>query len=280
MAKKRVRGRPVDGILLLDKPLGISSNNALQQVKGIYFAQKAGHTGSLDPLATGMLPLCFGEATKFSQFFLDADKKYQVIAQLGVTTTTADAEGEVLQEKDASAIGLSNIEQVLPKFRGDIKQIPSMFSALKHEGQPLYKLALQGIEVERKARPISIYDLTILDFNAENKTLSLNVKCSKGTYIRNLVEDIGEALELLRDEKAFHELDDLLLPLAHVAASLPKITLTAAATYAIFQGQEITHNLQQIGLVSLFNNDNNFIGIGEIISPEILKAKRLVKDPN
>ena len=193
MAKRnrRNRGRRVDGILLLDKPQGITSNEALQQVKRAYGAAKAGHTGSLDPLATGMLPICLGEATKFSQYMLDADKVYITTAKLGVRTDTGDAEGEVVSERPV-AVGQADIEQALEQFRGEITQLPSMFSAIKVDGQPLYKLAREGKEVDRPSREVSIYRLELLDVRGDE--VDLEVHCSKGTYIRTLVEDLGEVL--------------------------------------------------------------------------------------
>jgi len=192
MSRRKPKGRALDGILLLDKPLGISSNKALQIVKRLFNAQKAGHTGSLDPLATGMLPICFGEATKVSSFLLESNKSYQTTATLGKITTTGDAEGEVLQERTIPTLNESDINNTLATFKGSINQTPPMYSALKHQGQPLYKLARKGIEIERKHRQITIFDLTLS--NHTTHSLSLHVSCSKGTYIRTLVEDIGEAL--------------------------------------------------------------------------------------
>ncbi|MCK4609349.1 MAG: tRNA pseudouridine(55) synthase TruB, partial [Gammaproteobacteria bacterium] len=182
----------MDGILLLDKPAGITSNDALQKVKRLYHARKAGHTGSLDPLASGMLPICLGQATKFSQFLLEADKSYRVIGKLGLKTATGDAEGDVIEERDASKVNAKQIEKILTQFRGTVEQIPSMYSAIKHKGQPLYKLARQGITVERKSRSVVIYELDFIGF--EKGLLELEICCSKGTYIRTLVEDIGEVL--------------------------------------------------------------------------------------
>ena len=187
---KRIR-RKVDGIILLDKPHGFTSNAALQKVRWLLNAEKAGHTGSLDPLATGVLPLCFGEATKFSQYLLDADKGYETVAQLGVTTTTGDAEGDVIERRPVT-VGRAEIEALLPRFRGEIKQIPPMYSALKKDGQPLYKLARAGEVVEREARSVTIARLELLGLEGEQARLS--VDCSKGTYIRTLGEDIGQAL--------------------------------------------------------------------------------------
>ncbi len=190
MARKR-RGRAIDGILLLDKPLGISSNHALQQVKRAFFAAKAGHTGALDPLATGMLPICLGEATKFSQFLLETDKTYLVTAKLGVRTTTSDADGDIVETKSVD-VNQNQLDSACEQFRGPIKQVPSMFSALKHQGKPLYFYARQGIEIERPARDITIFSLSISRF--EGDEVDMQVHCSKGTYIRSLVDDIGQIL--------------------------------------------------------------------------------------
>ncbi len=192
MGRRHVRGRDVNGILLLDKPSGITSNDALQQVKRLYFAKKAGHTGSLDPLASGVLPICMGEATKVSAFLLDADKRYQVRCQLGVRTATADAEGEVLETRPVGNYSEQQLEAVLDGFRGSIEQVPPMYSALKHEGQRLYKLARQGVEVEREARTVEIYQLTLTGRGPD--WIDIAVHCSKGTYVRTLAEDIGDRL--------------------------------------------------------------------------------------
>ena len=191
----RVARRPVHGVLLLDKPLGWSSNQALQKVKWLLAAEKAGHTGTLDPLATGVLPVCFGAATKFSQMHLDADKVYQAVLRLGVTTTTADAEGEVLQTRPVK-VSPQSINEVLTRFTGPIEQIPPMYSALKKDGKALYEYARAGIEVERAVRHVTIQAITLLADNsvASLPTLSVQVACSKGTYIRTLAQDIGEAL--------------------------------------------------------------------------------------
>ena len=192
MARRRRKGRAVSGVLLLDKPAGITSNKALQEVKHLFGAAKAGHTGSLDPLATGMLPICLGEATKISAFLLDADKRYRVTCRLGITTSTADADGEVVQTRDFSGITMKHIEKLVPEFSGSISQVPPMYSAVKHQGQRLYALAREGIEVERKPRTVQIYQLLLHSLN--EGLLDLEVACSKGTYIRTLVEDMGEAL--------------------------------------------------------------------------------------
>lgn len=190
--QKKVQRRRIHGVFLLNKPLGLSSNTALQKVRRLFRAEKAGHTGALDPLATGLLPICLGEATKFSHYLLDSVKRYQTTVQLGVTTATGDAEGEVVATQVVPDLNEALIESVLEKFRGDIEQIPPMYSALKRNGRPLYELARQGIDVERIARPITIFQLKLLSFTANS--LTLDVTCSKGTYIRVLGEDIGDAL--------------------------------------------------------------------------------------
>ncbi|HFG6864112.1 tRNA pseudouridine(55) synthase TruB [Acinetobacter baumannii] len=189
---QKISRRHISGVFLLNKPLGLSSNAALQKVRWLYRAQKAGHTGALDPLATGLLPICLGEATKFSHYLLDSTKRYQTTVRLGQTTTTGDVEGDILQERPIPVLSKELIEQTLEKFRGDIQQVPPMYSALKKEGKPLYELARKGIEIEREARPVTIYSLELIEFT-EN-SITLDVTCSKGTYIRVLGEDIGEAL--------------------------------------------------------------------------------------
>ncbi|WP_180043030.1 MULTISPECIES: tRNA pseudouridine(55) synthase TruB [unclassified Acinetobacter] len=188
----KIQRRHISGVFLLNKPLGISSNAALQKVRWLYRAQKAGHTGALDPLASGLLPICLGEATKFSHYLLDSTKRYQTTIHLGHSTTTGDVEGEVLLEQAVPVLSEEKITQVLEKFVGDIQQVPPMYSALKKEGRPLYELARKGIEIEREARPIHIYAIELLSFT-EN-SISLDVTCSKGTYIRVLGEDIAQAL--------------------------------------------------------------------------------------
>ncbi|MGC3819044.1 tRNA pseudouridine(55) synthase TruB [Acinetobacter sp. G11] len=188
----KIQRRHISGVFLLNKPLGISSNAALQKVRWLYRAEKAGHTGALDPLASGLLPICLGEATKFSHYLLDSTKRYQTTIHLGHSTTTGDVEGEVLLEQAVPALTEDKIKQVLEKFVGDIQQVPPMYSALKKEGRPLYELARKGIEIEREARPIHIYAIELLSFT-EN-SITLEVTCSKGTYIRVLGEDIAQAL--------------------------------------------------------------------------------------
>ena len=188
----KVQRRHLSGVFLLNKPLGISSNAALQKVRWLYRAQKAGHTGALDPLASGLLPICLGEATKFSHYLLDSTKRYQTTVFLGHSTTTGDVEGDVLQQQAVPSLSKAEIEAVLAQFTGDIQQVPPMYSALKKEGRPLYELARKGIEIEREARPITIYAIELISFN--EKSITLDVTCSKGTYIRVLGEDIAKAL--------------------------------------------------------------------------------------
>lgn len=302
MARKR-RGRSVHGILLLDKPAGISSNAALQQVKRLFNAQKAGHTGSLDPLATGILPVCLGEATKITSYLLDSDKKYQGIAKLGVRTNTADAEGDVLETRPVPVLSETTIEMALESFRGDISQIPPMHSALKLNGKPLYELARQGIEVERKPRNISIFELKKLAF--EQDELEIFVHCSKGTYIRTLVEDLGEVLECGAHLKALQrvaagpfninqaislakltelaesghdKLDKVLLPMHTALAEWPEINLSANSVYYVRQGQPVlVPKAPSNGWVRLMGEDSDeFIGIGQILEDGRVAPKRLV----
>lgn len=188
----KIQRRHISGVFLLNKPLGISSNAALQKVRWLYRAQKAGHTGALDPLASGLLPICLGEATKFSHYLLDSTKRYQTTVFLGHSTTTGDVEGEILLEKPVPKLNEELIQEAIAKFVGEIQQVPPMYSALKKEGRPLYELARKGIEIEREARPITIYAIELLSLT-EN-SITLDVTCSKGTYIRVLGEDIAKAL--------------------------------------------------------------------------------------
>ncbi|MCG8011081.1 MAG: tRNA pseudouridine(55) synthase TruB, partial [Candidatus Thiodiazotropha weberae] len=192
MGRRRNRGRNINGVLLLDKPQGMTSNKALQEVKFLYKAAKAGHTGSLDPLATGLLPICFGEATKLSAFLLDADKRYLVKVKLGETTTTADAEGDVVETSDPSGVTEDALRETMAEFLGEQQQLPPMYSAIKHNGERLYKLARQGIEVEREPRTIHIHGIDLLSFDLPE--FEMDVRCSKGTYVRTLAEDIGKRL--------------------------------------------------------------------------------------
>ena len=308
MAKQR-RGRPIDGILVVDKPAGMTSNAVLQTVKRLYNAAKAGHTGSLDPLATGVLPLCFGEATKYSQYLLDADKIYRSTFVLGVKTNTSDAEGDVVAECDTAALTQADVERALQPLRGAIKQVPSMFSALKKEGQPLYKLARQGIEVEREARSVTVHELRIDGFRPGAKAeVDVWVHCSKGTYVRSLAEDLGGALgcgahvsvlrrvtagpfteadsvtlttlEGLRRHDAFAEMDSLLRATTTALDALPKLILAEAAGFYLRQGQPVlVSKAPTEGLVQLHLATGEFIGVGEILDDGRVAPRRLVSQP-
>ena len=302
MARRKRRGRPVHGLLLLDKPVGMTSNAALQRVKQLFNAAKAGHTGSLDPLASGMLPLCFGEATKFSQFLLDADKGYTVGDKLGERKETADADGAVIETRPVK-VSSRQLEKAVRQFEGDIEQVPSMYSAIKHKGQPLYKLARQGIEVEREPRPVTIHELEILSFAAPY--FKLRVACSKGTYVRNLVEDIGEVLgcgahvtELRRDwvggfedepmvdmetleglyaERDFAALNELLMPADAMVDHWPSVELDEDMTAWVLQGQPMLIPKAPVeGWVRLYGPDERFLGVGEIMDDGRVAPRRLV----
>ncbi|MEA3244409.1 MAG: tRNA pseudouridine(55) synthase TruB [Pseudomonadota bacterium] len=303
MGRRRVRGRDVNGILLLDKPSGITSNDALQQVKRLYFAKKAGHTGSLDPLASGVLPICMGEATKVSAFLLDSDKRYQVRCQLGVRTATADAEGEVLETRPVGVYSRERLETVLEEFRGSIEQIPPMYSALKHQGQRLYTLARQGIEVEREPRPVEIYELTVADQGDD--WLEISVHCSKGTYVRTLAEDIGDrlgcgahvsalrrtavgpygddklvGLDMLRElkEKDMPAMDELLLPIESALSQWPDVDLSTDAAFYLQQGQPVlVPHAPTSGWVRLYEGNRSFLGMGEILDDGRVAPRRLMK---
>ena len=300
---RRRKGRNVRGILLLDKPTGITSNAALQQVKRMFNASKAGHTGSLDPLADGLLPICLGEATKVSAYLLDADKRYWVRVQLGVTTTTGDAEGEVVETRACEGITESRVGEVLEGFRGEIEQLPPMYSALKHKGERLYKLARQGIEVEREPRRVMIHDLRLTA--RKDETLEFEVHCSKGTYVRTLAEDIGEALGCgahvtalrrtgvgpyrgedmvgmdtlqARAEEGFAALDSLLLPIESALGGWPQVRLSADATFYLRQGQPVVvPKAPTGGWVRLYSDSGQFMGVGEIQDDGRVAPRRLME---
>ncbi len=297
--------KPINGILLLDKPLGLTSNSALQRMKHLFQAKKAGHTGSLDPLATGMLPICFGEATKFSQFLLDSDKTYLVSAQLGVTTNTGDREGEVTAQCEVPVFTNEQLNQMMQQFVGEIEQVPPMFSAIKVQGKPLYELARKGIEVERKARRINIFSMTFHEYSTETKQLSFTVHCSKGTYVRTLVEDMGRALgcgahvaqlrrihvtpydglpiyteEQLRniaDNQGIAALTSTLLPLETSVQGFPGIKLSTSAAFYMRTGQAVRITVPiNTSLVRLFSEDERFLGVGEVTSDGRVKPFRLL----
>ncbi|EKZ9179844.1 tRNA pseudouridine(55) synthase TruB [Vibrio vulnificus] len=308
MARRR-KGRPIDGVILLDKPTGMSSNDALQKVKRLYFAEKAGHTGALDPLATGMLPICLGEATKFSQFLLDSDKRYRVIAKLGERTDTSDSDGDVVETRPVN-VTLETLEACIEKFRGESDQVPSMFSALKYQGKPLYEYARKGIEVPRESRKITVYEIILHRF--EDDEVEMEVHCSKGTYIRTIVDDLGEMLgcgahvtmlrrtgvakypyenmvtleqlnELVdnanRDGIAPREvLDPLLMPMDTAVEDLPEVNLIADLADMVMHGQAV----QVLGaptegqLRLTMGEERRFIGVGEMNRDGKIAPKRLV----
>jgi len=296
---KKVK-RAVSGVILLDKPLGLSSNQAMQRVKHLYQAEKAGHTGSLDPLATGLLPICLGEATKFANFLLDADKSYLAHVRLGIKTSTADAEGEIIQQK-AVHIEQTQLQQVLKQFEGEIRQTPPIYSALKVDGKPLYAYARAGQQVEIKARLVNIHQLELVSWQAEQ--LVLQVTCSKGTYIRTLAQDIGEQLGCgahlsalrrlstgnfniqqaytLEDLSRMNlsQLDALLLPVDVKMQHLAKISLTEQQANSILHGQPIAteQDFKINEIIRLYKNRGEFIGLAECRTLGKLNPKRLIR---
>lgn len=303
MARRRKKGRNVHGILLLDKPVGITSNLALQKVKRLFNANKAGHTGNLDPMASGLLPICLGEATKVSGFLLDSDKAYLGTIKLGIKTTSADAEGEVIETRPVPELDEPKILGVLEQFVGEQQQVPPMHSAIKQNGQPLYKLAHQGQEVERKPRQISIYDLKMLRFGGDE--IEIEVHCSKGTYIRTLAEDIGEALgcgahlcalrriksgpfdmehivtlpelELMAENREFEAMDKLLLPMEVALEDWSEVSMSDNTAYYLRQGQAVqVPRAPTSGMVKMFVEDGEFIGIGQIQEDGRVAPKRLI----
>jgi len=289
--------KQVDGVLLLDKPLGLTSNDALQKVRRLFSAAKGGHTGTLDPLATGLLPLCFGEATKFSADLLDADKTYEAVVKLGVTTDSGDAEGQVIANATVE-VKKEHISEVLPQFIGDIQQIPPMHSALKRDGRPLYELARKGIEVEREPRAVTIYGIDCLDFSGD--LLTLRVACSKGTYIRVLAADIGLALGCgahlaalrrtvvgdIRLDKAvtLAELEGLdevgrlarLLPVDALLQSLPEVLVAGEEAQRFSHGNPVGMPDGLSGKIRVYA-DGRLIGVGEPGPGGMLWPKRLVQ---
>ncbi|AVV85706.1 tRNA pseudouridine(55) synthase TruB [Shewanella putrefaciens] len=306
---RRPKGRFIDGIVLLDKSTGMSSNFALQRVKRFFNANKAGHTGALDPLATGMLPVCLGEATKFSQHLLDADKRYLVTAKLGERTDTSDSDGEVVQTRPVTFTE-AQLLSALEHFRGDTQQVPSMYSALKYQGQPLYKYAREGIEVPRESRPITVFELNFISL--EGDELTLDIHCSKGTYIRTIIDDLGEMLGcgahvimLRRTQVAqypyakmvtleqlealvtqAHEqqidlsvlLDPLLLPMDTAVADFPEVNVPEASAAYLMQGQAVrVTGLKADTLVRITLGDaHRFVGIGLMNDDGLLAPKRLI----
>lgn len=309
MSRPRRRGRDIHGVLLLDKPQGLSSNDALQKVKRIFRANRAGHTGALDPLATGMLPVCLGEATKFSQYLLDADKRYRVIARLGERTDTSDADGQIISERPI-AFNQAQLDAALDSFRGETQQVPSMYSALKYQGRPLYEYARQGIDVPREARAITVYELQFIRW--QDNELELEIHCSKGTYIRTIIDDLGEKLGcgahviMLRrlqvarypiekmvtldqlyalqgepgdlTPEAQAQLDALLMPMDSPASDYPEVNLSETAAGYFRQGQPVqAANAPRDGLVRVTEGEaRKFIGMAQIAEDGRVAPRRLV----
>lgn len=316
-SRKRNKGRPINGVLLLNKPGGETSNRSLQRVKRLFDANKAGHTGSLDPLATGLLPVCFGEATKFSQYLLNANKTYSTDAQLGVITDTGDSDGEIIKQLPVPEdLNEPALLEVLARFEGEISQVPSMYSALKHNGQPLYKLARQGIEVERKARLITIFSIALKGL--KSSSFEMEVSCSKGTYIRTLVEDVGlvlgcgahvtrlnrlssgqfsiedsyslEELETLVEEKGLDGADRCLLPIHCMVADWPKVVVDQRSSYCLRHGQIVSYpypkeraDFNDVGPLDVQiwganeGESEEFLGVGELRDGNQIAPKRLIQ---
>jgi len=314
VGRKR-KGRDISGILVIDKPSGMTSNGVLQKVKWLYQAQKAGHTGALDPIATGVLPICLGEATKFSQRLLDSDKRYITRVQLGESRDTADVEGETLDTAAIPALSRDQIEQALAQYRGEITQVPPMYSALKHEGKKLYELAREGVDfdIQKKARQVTIHQLELLDFG--NDYLELDVTCSKGTYIRSLAEDVAKALgtlgyvavlrrlgagpyqadmmitleelEALKPEGSddYSAMDNRLLPTYTALQSVPIIQISLEQAKDLQFGRAIKpmnagdKPLPQVQLRLQIDQQEYLIGLGELDAHGVVALKRLVKVP-
>lgn len=296
--------RDVDGILLLDKPAGITSNRALQIAKRLFGARKAGHTGSLDPLATGMLPLCFGQATKVSGWLLDADKEYEVTMQVGARTDTADADGEVIETSAKTTVSEAELRAALTAHLGELDQVPPMYSALKHDGRRLYELAREGAVVERPARKVQIHALDILRFDPQRPAFS--VHCSKGTYVRSLVETVSEHMgtlghvtalhrvrvepfepagmvsleELEAIEGDFSRLDAFLLPPDAALQAFPDVHLNADESFYLANGHAVGHAEKGVeGIVRIYDQQQAFLGLGEVLPDGRIQPKRLFVAP-
>ncbi len=294
----RRKGEDIHGILLLDKPRGLTSNRALQTARRLFRARKAGHTGALDPVATGLLPLCFGEATKVSRYLLESPKRYLAGIRFGISTTTCDSEGEIIERK-ACRVTVAQLQQGLKKFHGDILQTPPMYSALKYQGQPLYKLARQGIEVERPARPVTVYAAGVVAL-ADN-LLQLELTVSSGFYVRSLAHDLGKMLgcgahmeSLRRTAVAGFDIDHAvtleqlqnlspgerlqqLVPVDRGVDFLPPVVLNVDAAYYLRQGQPVSvANAPAQGLVRLYDRDRRFLGIGRVLDDGRVAPKRLL----
>jgi tRNA pseudouridine55 synthase len=302
MAGKRSRGRAVNGILLLDKPSGMRSNAALQRIKWLFQARKAGHTGSLDSLASGLLPICLGEATKLSGFLLEADKRYRSRFRLGATTTTGDADGEITAQRPSSGVTRAAVLEALAAFTGEVSQIPPMYSALKHHGRRLYELAYQGVEVAREPRTVQVREFELLSFG--EGWIEVEVLCSKGTYVRTLAEDVGarlgcgahvetlrrtqvgpfpgaqmldmDALEA-RAERGLEALDASLLPLDLALQDCPDVELEATSAFYLQQGQPVlVPRAPTAGLVRLYSTQRRFLGVGEVLDDGRVAPRRLL----
>lgn len=297
---RRKRGLNIHGVVLLDKPVGISSNRALQKVRGIYQAKKAGHTGSLDPFATGMLPICLGEASKTAAFMLEAGKTYRATARLGEATTTGDVEGELIQTCPVANVEFETLTQVFQSFVGDIEQVPPMYSALKHEGKPLYEYARAGIEIDRPARPVTIHKLDLVDWSAPR--LTFDVACSKGTYIRTLAEDIALALgscahlvalrrsvvepfgrfpmvtlDQLQEAKEQGGLQDFLMPIDVGLPDWPRVDLDSAQHGKFQHGNHFSLTVDNFepGKVRVYGPEGKLLGLGEVSVEGILQPVRV-----
>jgi tRNA pseudouridine55 synthase len=303
VSRRKPRGRNVQGILLLDKPVGLTSNAALQIVKRLFMARKAGHTGNLDPMASGMLPICLGEATKMSGFLLNADKRYRATFKLGEVTNTGDAEGEVLDRRPVPSLDRAAVEGAMARFIGDIDQVPPMHSAIKRQGQPLYALAHQGLEVEREPRRVTIYSFELLAL--ADDALEVAIHCSKGTYVRTLAEDLGAALGCgahvsalrrltvgpfadpqamvdmatveAKAEQGQAALDALLLPMQAALDQYPAVNLTPDMAFYVRQGQAVVvPRAPTEGYVRLFESGERFVGVGQVMDDGRIGPKRLV----
>ncbi len=312
MGRRPKWGRPIDGVLVLNKDTGMTSNDALQKAKRLFFANKAGHTGSLDPLATGVLPLCFGEATKFSQYLLDADKKYSSTFRLGIATETGDCDGEVVDTCDASDISKQQVLALLDEFRGEIDQTPSMYSALKYQGKPLYKWAREGVEVPRESRKVTIYSYELIDFRPQGafSEIDVEVHCSKGTYIRSLAEDLGERLGVgahvsrlhrtmagpfeeassvslqelvdIRGDSEADALDHLLLPMDTPVSTLPEVSISDDMADYFRQGQAVMSTqayrfAKEGGMVRVNQDNGDFLGLAQLIEGQLSPKRVVVK---
>lgn len=297
--RRRSKGQKLDGILLLDKRSGISSNHALQEIKRLMNAAKAGHTGSLDPLASGLLPVCFGQATRLSAFILETDKKYRVDIRLGLTTTTGDAEGEIKKKLPVPDLDDAALSGLLRQFTGPISQIPPMYSALKRDGVRLYEIARQGLEVERKPRTITIYNMDLLEYSGDK--ISLDVTCSKGTYIRTLAEDIGESIgcggyvenlrrigvgcfdiehswtiDRLQSLPVGHRSDQCLLPMDQAVANWPRLEFAEESVYCASHGQAVeVSGPPAEGWVRMYTQDSQFFGVGEVLPDQRIAPRKL-----